>query len=142
MNESNQYRLSLHISHPSLVVSDIVQYFKFPARYLRSVGEKRRTKTGRDLGGIYAKTDISFDVSGGVVSNDKITLFSCIQDSFRELPLDEIKNFVLTGGECFYLAGIYAEDNFVVYFPSGFLSVLSSSPIGLKFDFYGGENSS
>lgn len=140
MTESNQYRLSLHISHPSLAVSDIVRHFALPIRYSKSAGEKRKTKNGRELGGVYSKTDISFDVSGGVLSSEKYPFYDFIQSSFRDLPLNAIRSFVITGGECFYLAGIYAESNFILYFPSNFLSVLSSSSIGMKLDFYGGRD--
>jgi hypothetical protein len=92
------------------------------------------------LGGVYRDTDITFDVSGGVIGSDDLSLYDCILSSFRKLPQDAIRDFVATGGECFYLAGIYTEENAMVYFPSGLLSGLSSSSIGLKLDFYGGPD--
>lgn len=140
MTNSNSYRLSLHISHPTIVASEIVRHFVLPVRNSKSVGEERRTPTGRELGGVYQDTDITFDVSGGVIQSDNLPLHDCILSSLRDLPQDAIKSFVATGGECFYLVGIYAQENELVYFSSQFLSTLSESSIGLKLDFYGGPD--
>lgn len=128
------------MAHPTVAAPEIVQHFAFPVRNSKSIGETRRTPTGRELGGVYQDTDVTFDVSGGVVQSDDLSLCDCISRSFRDLPQDAIRDFVATGGECFYLAGIYAEENVMVYFPSELLSRLSSSSIGLKLDFYGGPD--
>ena len=140
MTTSNRYRLSFHVSHPSMSASEIVASFPFPIRYSRSVGENRLTKTGRELGGTYSRTDVSFDVSGGVTFEANLPLCVCVRDSFDRLPRETIEKVSSTGGECFYLIGVYCEDNFLVYFSGELLSLLSSDLIGVKLDIYGGAD--
>lgn len=139
MTQPSRYRLSLHVSHPALSAPDVIKHFVIPVRYARSVGEQRTTPTGTKLGGTYSETDVSFDVSQGVLSDDEIPFVDCIIDSLGKLPANEINEFISTGGECYYLAGIYTEDNILFYLPSKFLAALSSLAIGLKLDIYGGE---
>lgn len=139
MNNACTYRLSFHVTHPSLSALDVIKHFDYPVSYSKSVGENKITKSGRVLGGIYSRTDISFDLSLGVVANDKLSIIEHIKKSFKKLPNVEIKDLVNTGGECFYLIGIYTEENVLLYFPALILSDLSSSLIGVKMDFYGGE---
>lgn len=140
MTTSNRYRLSFHISHPSISATEIVASSPFPVHYSRSVGEKRVTKTGRDLEGVYSRTDVSFDVSGGVVLEATLPLCERVRTSLDNLPRGMIKEVSSSGGECFYLVGIYSEDNFLVHFPGELLSLLSLGSIGLKLDFYGGAD--
>jgi hypothetical protein len=141
MNESNRYRLSLHVSHPSIRADDVIRHFNFEVRYSRSVGDSRVTPNGRSLGGTYLETNISFDVSNGVISSEKLSLGACISDSIEKLPSKEIiKSFMETGGDCFYLIGIYSEDNFLVDIPAKLLSNISEYGLGLKLDFYGGPD--
>jgi len=128
----------LHVSHPSIGAPEIAQHFAFPSWHARSVGEKRVTDTGKELGGVYQHTSVTFDVSGGVIPFNKQSLDDCVSDSLDQLPGSAIKKLVATGGECYYLVGVYSEENVMVYFSSKLLSALSESSIGLKLDFYGG----
>lgn len=126
--------------HPTIDASEIMRHFTLPVRSSKSVGEARQTPTGRGLGGVYRDTNITFDVSGGIRESNEVSLYDCILSSLHGLPQDVIRDLIATGGECFYLAGIYTEENVMMYFPSKFLSDLSSSSIGLKLDFYGGPD--
>lgn len=126
--------------HPTVAAPEIARHFALQVRNSKSVGETRQTLKGRKLGGVYRETNITFDVSGGVIGSSDLPLCDCISSSFRNLPQDAIMDFVATGGECFYLAGIYSEENAMVYFSSELLSSLSSYSIGLKLDFYGGPD--
>ncbi|MCD9008273.1 hypothetical protein LDO31_18975 [Luteimonas sp. XNQY3] len=139
MTAQSRYRLSFHVSHPGLPADAIAAHFALPVRYARSVGQARVTKAGRSLGGIYATTEISFDISNGVISAEQTPLADLLQYSFGQLPLNVIRDLVQTKGECFFLAGVYTEENMLVYFPGDSIAALASASIGLKLDFYGGE---
>ena len=93
----------------------------------------------KGLGGTYATTEISFDISGGVASAEEAPLVELFQRSLAQLPLGQVKELVRTKGECFFLVGIYSESNMLVYFTAEVLAALGAVSVGLKLDFYGGE---
>jgi hypothetical protein len=99
------------------------------------------TKSGKNLGGIYAETDVSFDVSDGVLDNDDVLITEVIQRTLRDLPLEPINRFAASGGTCFFLIGIYSEANLMSDFDASLLSKLSVHGLGLRLDFYGGPES-
>lgn len=138
MSESGMYRVSLHVSHPVCPAEEVVSTIGLEIRYSRSVGEPRVTKGGRSLGGIYARTDVCFDVSGGVISKHDILVDESIARALEMLPLSKIEQIVETGGTCFFLIGLYSEDSFLCDLNAGLLLTLGSNGIGLKLDFYGG----
>lgn len=43
-----------------------------------------------------------------------------------------------SGGECFFLLGVFSRNNIMNYFDAKPLNRLASQKIGLKIDFYGG----
>ncbi len=138
MSESGRFRVSLHVSHPTLLADFIVSSFAFPLRYARSVGALRMNKQGDELGGVYGQTDISFSISDGVVSNDEVLLSDFVDMSMGSLPLDAINQIIASGGSCFFFIGVYSEGNILCDFDAGLLSRLSVNGIDLKIDFYGG----
>lgn len=138
MNSSGSYRVSLHLSHPSTPADGIVFSIGLPTRYARSAGAPRVTKQGKELGGTYAKTDVSFAISDGVVSNDDVLLPESLNRAMGELPLTAIDRIVASGGACFFLVGVYSEGNLLCDFDAGLLARLAGHHIGLKLDFYGG----
>lgn len=138
MNSSGNYRVALHVSHPRMPADGIVSSIGLPTRYARSAGAPRVTKQGKELGGTYAKTDVSFAVSDGVVSNDDVLLSESLDRAMGELPLTAIDQIVASGGAIFFLVGVYSEGNLLCDFDAGLLSRLADHHIGLKLDFYGG----
>jgi hypothetical protein len=138
MSKSGKFRVSLHVSHPTLSADDITGSFSLRPKYVRSVGCARTTKQGKDLGGVYSQTDVSFDVGDGLVDNDEVLLAEFIDQSVESLPLKTINSIVVSGGTCFFFIGIYSENNLLCDFGAGLLLRLANHGIGLKLDFYGG----
>ena len=73
------------------------------------------------------------------MSNDDILVADFIDAALDDLPLIAIKENVNSGGECFFLLGIYSEGNLLCDFSAVVLSRLAWHGIGLKLDFWGGE---
>lgn len=140
MNNSDTYRVSLSVMHPTLSVDDISPSFSFRTRYEKSVGARRIATNGSELGGVYPQTNISFDISDGVINYSEMLVEKFIENSMTKLPLSKIKKLVASGGICFLLIGIFAEKNVMCVFELDLLSQLQQHGIGLKFDFYGGPN--
>lgn len=138
MSSAGQFRVSLHVSHPSLPADGILSAIALQPRYARSAGAPRVTKQGKELGGVYAKTNISFAVSDGVLSNDDVPLSEFVGRAMDELALSEIDQIVASGGACFFLVGIYSEGNLLCDFDASLLARLANHSIGMKLDFYGG----
>lgn len=139
MDNPRSYKVSLHISHQELHADNILPHFSLATKYVRSVGERRVSKAGKELGGIYSQTDISFFVSEGVVNDDEITVSEFIDNALLFLPLTTIKDIVESGGACFFLIGVFSDGNMLCDFNVGFLSRLQQHGIGLKLDFWGGK---
>lgn len=140
MSSARRFRVSLHVSHPSLPVAGILSVIALQPRYARSAGSPRVTKQGKDMGGVYAKTDISFAVSDGVLSDDDVPLSEFVDRAMDGLALNEIDQIVASGGACFFLVGIYSEGNFLCDFNATLLSRLANHRMGMKIDFYGGPD--
>lgn len=138
MHSVGRFRVSLHISHPSIPAEMIVSAIALQPRYARSSGAPRITRQGKDLGGVYAKTDISFAVSDGVLSAESVLLPEFIDQAMDRLPLKDVDEIVSAGGGCFFLVGIYSDGNFMCDFDARLLSRLANHGIGMKLDFYGG----
>ena len=138
MSGSGKFRVSLHVSHHTLTADEITSSFSLQPRYARSVGARRITKLGENLGGVYGQTDISFVVSDGLVNNDDILLVEFIDQTLHNLPLKTIDHIVTSGGICFFFIGIYSYRNVLCDFTTDLLSRLVTHGIGLKLDFYGG----
>ena len=140
MSNTGHFRISLHVSHPTLSADRIVSSFDLRPKYARSVGEPRLTKRGESLGGSYKRTDVSFHVSDNILSSENILTEELIEKSLNILPLDTISHITNTDGECFFLIGIFSGENFMCNFQSKLLTRLSEHGIGLKLDFYGGPD--
>jgi hypothetical protein len=138
MINSGRFRVSLHVSHSTRHAEEIIAAVGLQFRYARSAGSPRINKIGNALGGHYTRTDVSFDVSGGVVSNDDVLVADLLRSALLKLPLDVIDSLVSDNGTCFFLVGIYSEENILCDFDVALLSQLAKHAIGLKLDIYGG----
>lgn len=130
--------MSLHVSHPTRSANQVISSIGLETRYARSAGEPRVTPSGNPLGGAYARTDVSFRVSDGVVHNHDILVADYVDRTLDRVPLEAISEMVRSGGSCFLLLGIYAEASLLCDFSPMLLSRLAPNGIGLKLDFYGG----
>jgi hypothetical protein len=139
MKNPRSYKVSLHISHPKLPANDITPFFPLVAKYVRSIGAHRVSKSGNELGGIYSQTDISFIVSDGVLNDDEITVAEFIDNALLSLPRSAIADIVASGGVCFFLIGVFSDGNMVCDFNVELLARLQQHGIGLKLDFWGGN---
>jgi hypothetical protein len=141
MTNPVRYRVTFQITHPELTADEIETSFTLRPRYSRSVGSPKLTKNGKDLGGTYSKTDISFALSNDVIDNDMTWLTDFLENSLSDLPLSAIDRITCSGGTCYFLVGIFADRNIQYDFELPFLRQLVEHRIGLKLDFYGGIES-
>ena len=132
MSNTGHFRVSLHVSHPTLSADKIASTFNLNPKYARSAGEPRLTKQGKSLGGLHKRTDVSFHVSDNILSSENILTEDLIEKSPSTLPLDIISHITNTDGECFFLIGIFSGENFMCNFQSKLLTRLSGHGIGLK----------
>lgn len=142
MKDTVKYRVSFHVSHPSLTGAQILKAIGLLPKYVQSIGENRVTWGGKPLEGVYTQTNISFKASNGVVCNEEVELSDFIRKTMDSLPLEFINELVESGGENFFLVGIFTEGNVLYYFDADLLFDMSKHGIGLKLDFYGGPEQS
>lgn len=141
MSNPSKFRVNLHVSHPKLSADEVLAPFvALQTRYARSVGARRITKHGEDLGGAYSQTDVSFAVSDRLLDNDQTLVAEFIAQAIDALPLGAIDRFAASGGTCFFFVGIYSDGNILCDFDSRLLARLAEHGIGLKLDFYGGPD--
>jgi len=140
METSRKYRLRFHISHPELSSEYLTEMIGLTTAIERSVGMPRTTKSGKYLGGLYGRTDVSFNISDGVVNHDEKALPIFINDALKNLPLTKIKEITNSSGLCFFSVGVYSNGNMLCDFEASLLSELAKFGIGLKLDFYGGSD--
>jgi hypothetical protein len=119
-------------------VDEVVSTFNFKIRYARSVGKPRVTKSGRELGGFYERTSVSFSIEDELMSFLEMPIEDCLIGALNKIPLAKVRHVVDTGGMCFFMVGVYTNSNIMCYFDSEFMSKISSSGLGIKLDIYGG----
>jgi hypothetical protein len=135
----NTYRLSFHVTHPSLTADAIRQEVKLPVAYAQSVGLPRATPRGNPLDGVYKVTNVHF------AAHDKPLEFA--QESFREvlkgvlsaMEPDFPQRVAESGGATHVLVGLFSDESLLLEVPPEVLHELATRKIGLKMDFYGGE---
>jgi hypothetical protein len=138
MSNDGRFRVGLHVSHPSLPVDGIVSAIALNPRYARSAGDPRITKDGKNLGGIYKRTDVTFEVSDGVLNSADVLLPEFLNNSIDRLARKAIEQVVTSGGSCYFLIGIFSEASILFNFDAELLAKLASHGIGIALDFYGG----
>ena len=138
---AGDYRVTLHISHPTTPADEIVSDIPLPTRFARSAGAPKVTKEGKNLGGNYASTEINFLVSDGVLSTDDVPVSRVINEALDRLDREKICQVVLSGAHCNFLIGVYTEENVIIDFDAKLMSRLSIIGISVRLDFYGGPES-
>ena len=139
MSENSTFRLTFHVSHPSISASEIENAFGLPVRFSQSVGEQRKTKSGKALEGNYKLTNVSFYLHDLPLSFDNVSIDDFIKKQLESYDVDYITHLVGSGGSCNFLLGVFSSDNVMFELSYDVLSMMSTAKISMKYDFYGGE---
>ena len=136
---NSTFRLTFHVSHPSISADEIERAFELPVKFSQSVGEKRKTKSGKALDGNYKCTNVSFYLHDQPLSFDDVLLVKLIKNQLESYDFNYIAHLVESGGHCNFLLGIFSNENVMFEFNSEVIDMLSALKVSIKFDFYGGE---
>ena len=139
MSDTSTFRLSFHVSHPTMSASEIVEAFGLPVWLSQSVGEPRKTKNGKLLDGKYKRTNVIFHPHDQPLSFDDASIEAIIKNQLDNYDIDYIIHLVRSGGECDFLLGIFSSENVMFELSHEVISMLSIAKISMKYDFYGGE---
>ncbi|MGB5684303.1 MAG: hypothetical protein WBM35_00715 [Candidatus Electrothrix sp.] len=99
----------------------------------------KKTNRGALIGGVYKRTSVSFLLHKDPLSFEDVSVENFIDDQLKLYDRDSLNNIIETGGACHFLLGIFTSGNVMLDFSPHLIRCLSSSRVGLKFDFYGGE---
>lgn len=139
MSDNSSFRLTFHVSHPAISAAEIVKAFNLPIRFSQSVGEPRKTKTGKKLDGVYKCTNVSFCLHDNPLKFDDVEVGNLIRDCLEKFDADYIDLLAASGGACDFLLGIFSNENVMFELDYQVLGLLSSARISMKYDFYGGD---
>lgn len=140
MKPVSTFRLTFHVSHPSVSASEIEIAFGLPTRFSQSVGMPRKTKTGKLLDGIYDRTNVSFSLHENPFNFDEVSITSFIKKQLDSYDPDYINWIFESGGNCNFLIGVFSSNNVMFEFSLDIIHRLSSLNISVSVDFYGGED--
>jgi len=139
MKNSSTFRLTFHVSHPSAAAAEIVAAFGLPARYAQSVGMPKQTKTGKLLGGVYQRTNVSFTLHEHPLNFQGASMESLIRESLTSFDRNYLLTIHETSGSCHFLVGVFSSENVMFDISLDAINELAASNVSIKFDFYGGE---
>ncbi len=139
MSGKSTFRLTFHVSHPSVSVSEVKDIFDLPVRFSQSVGEQRKTKNGKVLGGIYKNTNISFCLHDLPLSFNEISIDDLIKKQLGSYDTNYINQLIESGGNCNFLLGIFSNENAMFELNLDVINMLSAAKVSMKYDFYGGN---
>jgi hypothetical protein len=140
MTFKNSFRVTFHVSHPSIAAQEVEIGIDMPSHFSQSVGCTKKTKSGKVLKGVYTKTNVSFRIHKDPLDFNEHCIESIINENLNSLDSSYLKLLNDTGGECHYLLGVYSSENVMFEFSSDLLAHLAKSKMKVKFDFYGGED--
>lgn len=140
MSGNSTFRLTFHVQHPTVPASEIEDVFRLPTRFSQSVGDQRKTKSGRVLEGIYAYTSVSFCLHDHPLPADKLSIGGLIKNNLTNFDHDYIHEIIRTNGSCNFLLGLFSNENLMFELDSEVINMLSYYQVSIKFDFYGGND--
>lgn len=138
---TSTFRLTLQVSHPRFSAAEIEKRIALPVRYAQSVGMPRQSKSGEALGGTYDKTNVSFSFHPDPLDITQVSIEDFINERLRTLDANFLNDVFTSGGTSHFLIGIFSAENVMACFDVNTVLELASFKVGLKFDFYGGEDS-
>ncbi len=139
MSGNSTFRLTFHISHPIIPAAEIEEAFDLPIKFSQSVGEQRKTKNGKVLGGNYKFTNVGFRLHDLPLNFDDISIDVLLKTQLERYDTGYISYLVESGGSCDFLLGIFSSENVMFELSHEVISMLSSAKVSVKYDFYGGE---
>lgn len=140
MSVTSTFRVTFHVSHPTIDASEVERIFSFPIRYSRSVGNPKKTKRGTLLEGFYEETNVSFALHEEPLSFDDASIDELVMNSIRSFDASYLHKIQESRGSCYFLVGVFSSGNVMFDFGVDVVQVLASLKIGIWFDFYGGED--
>lgn len=138
MNTST-FRVTFHVLHPSMSAHEIEDAFRLPIRYSQSVGMQKKTKSGVLLGGVYERTSVSFSLHDEPILFRDVSLVGFVLKQLGSYNHDYLNAIYEAGGSCHFLIGIFSSENVMFEFDIEAVRLIASANVGMKFDFYGGE---
>lgn len=139
MSKTSTFRLTFHVSHPTISASKIEENFDFPIRFSQSVGGQKKTKNGKVLSGNYKFTNVSFCLHESPLSFDDVSVDALIKNQLEIYDTKYTAHLVESGGSCNFLLGIFSSDNIMFELNHEVICMLSTAKINMKYDFYGGQ---
>ena len=133
------FRLTFHVSHPAISAAEIEKVFDLPIRFSQSIGNQKKTKSGKLLSGNYKLTNVSFCLHDLPLNFDDISVDAFLKKQLESYDDDYIGHLVESGGSCNFLLGVFSSDNVMFEISHEVISMLSTVKISIKYDFYGGE---
>lgn len=116
MSSMATFRLTLHASHPAIAAPEIVATFKFPVRYSYSAGEPKKTAGRLPIKGTHDRTHVSFSLHDKPLSFAEHSLVDSILGTVGSLDNTYLKDFRRSGGEVYFLIGVFSSDNVMFEF--------------------------
>ena len=139
MSGNSTFRLTFHVSHPSIPAVEIEEAFSLQTRFSQSVGDQKKTKSGKFLDGYYKLTNVSFCLHDLPLNFDDASIDGFLKTQLESYDTDYIKHLVESGGSCNFLVGVFSSENVMFELSLETIGMLSASKISIKYDFYGGE---
>lgn len=138
VTEGSTFRITLHISHPSIPAAEIEEAFGLETRFSQSVGEQKKTKNGKELDGNYKLTNVSFRLHDLPMSFTTTSVDTFIIERLESHDPEYICSLVKSGGSCNLLLGVYSGENVMFELSNQTIRLLATANISIKYDFYGG----
>ncbi len=139
VSENSTFRLTLHLSHPTIAAAEIIEKFALPTRFSQSVGNQKKTKNGKDLDGIYKLTNVSFCLHDSPLNFEEVSIDHFMKSQLESYDIGYIQSLVETGGGANFLVGVFSNENVMFNLSLETINMLSVAKISVNYDFYGGE---
>lgn len=136
---SATFSLSFHVSHPNWEASAIRAAIDLPVEYAQTVGGERATPRGTPLEGVYKRTNVHFAVHEAPLEFDMDALTALIERVLNVVGEAYTQQISASGGSSHLMLGVFSDDNVMLEFAPDILARLGAGRVGLKVDFYGGE---
>ena len=140
MSSKSKFRVTFRVIHPSMTSRCIEAQINLVSKLSQSVGEPKESKGGKQLGGVYRKSHVSFPLHEKPIDFDSSDIEPLIINAITKFDIEFVRSISSSGGECYFSLGIYSEENASFSFSPDLLKQLADINTWVKFDFYGGED--
>jgi len=101
---------------------------------------QKKAKSGKTLDGVYKRTNVSFSLHEKPLNFDDVSIVDFMLTKLNSYDSEYIKMICKSEGSCHFLIGIFSSSNVMFEFGANTIKRLSTLNVGVKFDFYGGED--